>query len=52
MKRVHLKTYYRVRIPIIDHMYICHRPIINHHHCLSARDHSDITYDIPPYIKG
>ena len=51
MKRVHVKTYYRVGIPTIDHMYICLRPIIDHHHCLSPRNHSDITYDIPPYTK-
>ena len=52
MKPVHLKTYYRARIPIIDHMYICHRSIIDHLHRLSTHDHSDITCHILPYIKG
>ena len=52
MKRVHVKTYYRVWIPFIDHMYICHRPIIDHHHCLSPRDHSAFTYGLPLYTKG
>ena len=52
MKRVHVKTYYRVRIPFTDHMYICHRPIIDQLHCLSPRDHSAFTYDKPLYTKG
>ena len=51
MKQVHVKTY-RVRTPNIDHIYICHRPIIDHHHCLSTRDHSVFTYDIPLYTTG
>ena len=49
-----LPTYIEyIRIATIDHMYICHRSaIIHHHHGLNARDHSDITHDIPPYTKG
>ena len=53
MKPVHVKTYYRVWIPFTDHMYICQRPIIDQHHCLSPCDHSAFTYDIIPlYTKG